>query len=825
MGRSRYTSSASRLARVMLATLMLCALLAQSVPAFAIPPAITGTVSDADTNAVLADVQVALWDINDPEAEMPVGETTTDGSGYYAFYGIPNSNGYVLTFYKAGYAYNEVYDVGYSGPTIEVDVSLTLLSEIAVGTVTDADSSAAIEGAMIDALYYISGDDYYEWVGSGTSDSSGEYIVYDEYEYGAGEYQFSAGHVAYSRVEANQSWDGTDPVVQDFALELAPQIVGGLITDEASGDPLADVAVEAAWWNDADSYYEWTSTGYSDGLGAYKVHDSAGMGSGDYEFSVMHEGYRAVREYLTWDGSAVLDQDFALVPPVMIADGTVTASDTSDPLEGAAVDASHWDELYEWYDWTGTGYADETGFYEVFDESDFGSGEYQLFASRWGYIGSESLVTWNGVEVLSESFALEPAPAIAFGTVTDATTGDPIVDASLDAGWWNDSEEWWEYAGSASTDESGEYTLLDESDWGAGTYEISAWADGYRYETVSDLDWDGTDALNVDFALSDEAIEIPVAGTDRFKTAVEASKLAFPDDGMCETAVVASGRNFPDALGGAALAGALYGPVLLTEPSSLPVSVAEEIERLGVSNVIIIGGTSAVSAGVKTAIDALPGVSTERINGVTRYETAAMVAERTVEVLGPEAGDQVIVATGQNFPDALAGAPLAAASGTPILLVTKDTVPPATLEYLEANTPNSAIVLGGTGALSADVEAEIADVIGLPGAVERLDGADRYATAANIAQFGVDNFGLSWDRLAMATGTNFPDALAGGAAQGLTGSVVLLTKSTTLEAAPKVKLEDNADEILEVRFFGGLSAISQSVRDAVMQAIADNKSI
>ncbi len=111
------------------------------------------------------------------------------------------------------------------------------------------------------------------------------------------------------------------------------------------------------------------------------------------------------------------------------------------------------------------------------------------------------------------------------------------------------------------------------------------------------------------------------------------------------------------------------------------------------------------------------------------------------------------------------------------------------------------------------------------GGGERITGATRYETAANIAQWGVDNYGMSWDGVALATGTNFPDALAGGAAQGLRWSVVLLTKPTTLEAAPQAKIEANANDILEVRFFGGLNAISQAVRDAVMDAIADNKGV
>jgi len=83
-----------------------------------------------------------------------------------------------------------------------------------------------------------------------------------------------------------------------------------------------------------------------------------------------------------------------------------------------------------------------------------------------------------------------------------------------------------------------------------------------------------------------------------------------------------------------------------------------------------------------------------------------------------------------------------------------------------------------------------------------------------VAGHGVAH-GLEWNRLALATGEKFPDALAGGVLQGRDGSVMLLTKSSVLDPNVAAVLTAQADGINEVRYLGGLSAITQGVRDAV----------
>ncbi|MDP2233384.1 MAG: S8 family serine peptidase, partial [Actinomycetota bacterium] len=134
-----------------------------------------------------------------------------------------------------------------------------------------------------------------------------------------------------------------------------------------------------------------------------------------------------------------------------------------------------------------------------------------------------------------------------------------------------------------------------------------------------------------------------VAGADRFATAVKASQMSFPEG--TETVVIATGRNWPDALGGTALAGAVDGPMLLCDSTTLPASTAAELERLGATSVYLLGGTRAVSTAVADGIEDVVGDgSVTRISGADRYATARMVADQVIFLEGPAYDGMAFVA-------------------------------------------------------------------------------------------------------------------------------------------------------------------------------------
>jgi VCBS repeat-containing protein len=319
---------------------------------------------------------------------------------------------------------------------------------------------------------------------------------------------------------------------------------------------------------------------------------------------------------------------------------------------------------------------------------------------------------------------------------------------------------------------------------------------------------DGTDVSNVATVTLTVTDSLPdgsfrVAGDNRYLTSIEASKRGFPAG--AKTVVIAKGTDWPDALGGSALAGAAGGPLLLTRPDALPSEVAAEIKRLKATKAYILGSTASISAGVASAIDALPLVTeVKRLEGPNRYETARKVADETIRLLGAGYGGHAFVATGLNFPDATAAAPLAAALGRPILLpnINAGTV------YVPAKT-TKVVILGSTAAVPATVETYLNKLLG-DANVDRKGSTNRYATAALVAQLGVDA-GMRWDGTGLATGLNFPDALSGGAMLGELRSVMLLTRPDVLSGEAYAKLYANRAVIDTLFIFGDENAVSAAV--------------
>lgn len=299
-----------------------------------------------------------------------------------------------------------------------------------------------------------------------------------------------------------------------------------------------------------------------------------------------------------------------------------------------------------------------------------------------------------------------------------------------------------------------------------------------------------------------------VAGPDRYATSAAASRRAFPYG--ADVVVIATGTDWPDALGGAALAGAVGGPLLLTAPSSLPASVTAEFERLGATHAYMLGGTGAVSEQVFSQLIARFGADgVERVAGADRFATARAVAERVIELQGDAYDGGAIVATGLAYPDALAASPLAAARAWPVLLADPRVasalaLPPRVTDVL---------IAGGTAAVPDGLESALAASLG-PEHVARAAGATRYETAALLAEAAVEN-GLSWDGVGVATGEGFADALSGGAMLGSVGAPLLFTRPNELLPAVESTLRMHSSDIGTVHVLGGDGAVGQDVVDSI----------
>jgi len=168
-----------------------------------------------------------------------------------------------------------------------------------------------------------------------------------------------------------------------------------------------------------------------------------------------------------------------------------------------------------------------------------------------------------------------------------------------------------------------------------------------------------------------------------------------------------------------------------------------------------------------------------RVSGRDRYETAARLAERVFDP-GVKA---VFLATGEDYPDALAAGPAAAKLGGPVLLTEKAELPEATVAELTRLKPGMIVVVGGPDVVSPAVEAALRRY---SATVRRVAGADRYETAARVS---AEFFDPGVAALYVATGEDFPDALAAGAAAAKRGGPVLLTKKDALPASTEAELK------------------------------------
>ncbi|MCE5190821.1 MAG: cell wall-binding repeat-containing protein, partial [Actinomycetia bacterium] len=188
--------------------------------------------------------------------------------------------------------------------------------------------------------------------------------------------------------------------------------------------------------------------------------------------------------------------------------------------------------------------------------------------------------------------------------------------------------------------------------------------------------------------------------------------------------------------------------------------------------------------------------------------TAASVASETITVLGDAYTGGAFMATGANFPDALAASPIMFKKGMPLILVD------ASGGFSLPAGVSKVKILGGTYVVPAAAETALGGKFD-----GRLAGSSRYATAKIVAEYGV-SLGMSWNDVGIATGEDFPDALCAGPLVGSKNAVLLLTSTNTLSTDAASALGANKAAVDEYYLFGGLAALSQNLRAQIAETLA-----
>jgi putative cell wall-binding protein len=200
-----------------------------------------------------------------------------------------------------------------------------------------------------------------------------------------------------------------------------------------------------------------------------------------------------------------------------------------------------------------------------------------------------------------------------------------------------------------------------------------------------------------------------VAGDTNIDTAVEVARLRPEEIGgfseLDKVAVVATVGGFADSLSAGPIAYSSKLPILYTRPGDLPPQTKEALEDLGITEVLIVGGTAAVDNAVQAEITEL-GIEVQRLAGPTRQETSVAVAEFTLGADPEFNGGSFAIARGDNFADALSGGAHAGFIGAPILLTASSTqlgFPAAGFLQRQSGTLELGFAYGGTGALAESV--------------------------------------------------------------------------------------------------------------------------
>ena len=291
---------------------------------------------------------------------------------------------------------------------------------------------------------------------------------------------------------------------------------------------------------------------------------------------------------------------------------------------------------------------------------------------------------------------------------------------------------------------------------------------------------------------------------------------AIVDEGFTKTGgtvVVATGTGFKDALAASALAGLDDGPVVLTDGKNLSNQARDILVRLRPTKIYIAGGALVVTDNVANAIKAATGITPKRIAG---QNSSATSAELALEGKGRWKDATAIIATNKSFKDALSVAPIAYAKSYPILLADngKSLSEPVLNAIRELGIKN-VIIVGGTGAVSADVENQVR---GAGASIKvRLAGANGAATSAAIAEWGIKN-GLSANKMGVATSQNYPDALAGAALAGHNNAVLVLADDKAVTNASFPKTYKSA--ITKAYVFGGSSAVGTKTWNTLVDSIS-----
>lgn len=281
-----------------------------------------------------------------------------------------------------------------------------------------------------------------------------------------------------------------------------------------------------------------------------------------------------------------------------------------------------------------------------------------------------------------------------------------------------------------------------------------------------------------------------LAGQDRYQTC---NKIVDSGWSQSNYAILVNSNMFADAITASPLAKKCDAPILLTESNNLTVSTKEQLQKLGVKTVYIVGGTGVISNNIEKTLKSM-NITTKRLFGKDRFETSVNVAKELND------SKDVFVVSGDTFEDALSVAPIAAQLQNPIILVSKNTIPSSVKSYLNDKVVS---LVGGTDVLSNNVSSAL-------NPAKAYGQADKYSR--NLALINDNKENLDLSKIFIASDSTFADALSGSALAGKNKNPIILLGNSNQSSISNFVTNN---EIKTVNVLGGTGVVSDSAVSAI----------
>jgi hypothetical protein len=503
---------------------------------------VQGTVTESGTTQPIEGAYVSA-EIQGGDGGT-VASATTDATGHYVLE-LPEAGPYEIRVEAERYE-SQWLEVVYDGtPLTGQDFSLIAQVKWLFGNVTDAVTELPLANAYVQA---VSGFDTY----LAFTDVDGDYELW------VGPtprgYTVQVGKSGYHAQSNPYEFDGSSIQEKlDFELEPKDPGVYGRVTQSGSGNPIQGALVTLTFPGGTAVQV------HTDEYGEYELLLAS---VGTYNITAAKAGYKPVSDSFTYNGVDSVQKDFALVPnatPVAQDDKYSTPMNTQLSVTAPGVLENDTDA--------------DGDTLTISEVTDPGNG-FLEFASDGGFTYTPD-PEFEGVDTFT--YQAYDGSVLSNTAVVSITVGTTPVNYTITAtvgtgGTISPSGAVIVEHGANKT-----FTVTPDAGYEVDTMTVDGQASALTDpvgNTYTFVNVTADHTIHVTFAPEPPPASIPIEGLSRFHTAVAASVEAYPDGS--QYVIIATGRNWPDALGGTALAGALDAPILLSEPTSLPSVTARQ---------------------------------------------------------------------------------------------------------------------------------------------------------------------------------------------------------------------------------------------------------